>query len=356
MCTLAAMHRAALLLVALAALGCRTGPTRDPLASEIQRGADLTRTGQASDEISVEVHKAAQPILAQAERALRDGRRLLALHNLVAARAELDAARYLRQLAARGTIDGPRFEAEWARLGAELKPDLARPSPRAFDGVQPVAIRALAEAALPQVRLYYEASLDYGRNTMPEAGLFYLGAARAQRDLAAWCRQLSESSAGRAPPLRSLGPELDALEAELLAAYRPPASIDHHGEFIAASAALKEARELDAAGLRRGALLRYLEASLRAAPLRGRTESRAVTDELRRIEARIDSGDTDHSIGRLFVEMAQADLAGARAERAAAVVRDVLPRYFAALEQPARPARRAAQSRVTVTLVRWPFT
>jgi hypothetical protein len=80
-----------------------------------------------------------------------------------------------------------------------------------------------------------------------------------------------------------------------------------------------------------------------------------VTDELRRIEARIDSGETDHSIGRLFVEMAQADLAEAREERAAALVSDVLPRYFAALEA-SRPAARAPQPRVTVTLVRWPFT
>ena len=39
-----------------------------------------------------------------------------------------------------------------------------------------------------------------------------------------------------------------SIEDELLAAYRPPTSIDSHPIFIRASALLKEARELDAAG------------------------------------------------------------------------------------------------------------
>ena len=69
--------------------------------------------------------------------------------------------------------------------------------------------------------------------------------------------------------MRRLSDELDALEGELLSAYKPPASIDRHREFIAASSTLKEARELDAAGLSYGALLRYLQAVLRVAPADG---------------------------------------------------------------------------------------
>jgi len=346
---------AALLSLALAALGC-SSQAPDPLAIEVRRWSELARTDASTDEISVEARKGAQPALAEAEEALRHGRRLLALSRLIPARIDLAAAHYVRQLMASGLVDEARLEAEWKRVGGALRPHLGRVDTAALDGVEPAAIRALAEAALPQVRKFYEASLDYGRNTMPDAGLFYLGAATAERDIALWSRELSSAASGSAPALRPLRPELDALESDLLAAYRPPASIDRHDEFIAASATLKEARELDAAGLRRGALLLYLQAALRTAAVRSST--RRASDGLDDLGERLSSGDVDHSIGRLFLEMARADLeatgptAGATA---AAVTSDVLPRYFAALE-PAAPQPPQTPPRVTVTLVRWPFT
>jgi hypothetical protein len=146
--------------------------------------------------------------------------------------------------------------------GAASRP----PRPDELAGVQPAALRALGEAALPQLRVYYDASLEYGRNTMPDSGLFYLGSAQAQRDFVAFARTLAERSSARAPAVRALEPELDALDKEMLAAYRPPLSIDKHPQFITASSLLKEARELDAARLRYGALLRYLQAAYRFAP------------------------------------------------------------------------------------------
>ncbi len=323
----------------------------------MRRFSELARTDPSTDETSVEVRKGALPVLTQAEAALGHGRRLLALSRLAAARTDLEAARYLRELAASRLVDHALFEAEWKRLGGELRPHLARVGPAALDGVQPAAIRALAEAALPQVRMFYEASLDYGRNTMPEAGLFTLGAAVAQRDTALLCRKLSFAPDGRAPALRPLRHELDALESDLLAEYRPPASIDRHPDFIAASATLKEARELDTAGLRSGALLLYLQAALRIAALRSSPRP-AAADGLSELGERLSSGGVDHSIGRLFLETAQADVEAADTgggATAAAVANDVLPRYFAALE-PAAPRPPQPPAKVTVTLVRWPFT
>src|SRR5262249_3572761 len=158
--------------------------------------------------------------------------------------------------------DEAAFEAEWERAGKTLQKDLAPPPADALDGVRPAALRALGEAALPQVRAYYESSLEYARATKPEYGYLYVGTPFAERAFIAFCRSLSERSGLNPPPARPLGPELDALEAEFLAAYRPPASVDRHSEFIGASATLKEARELDAAGLRYGALVRYLQAPL----------------------------------------------------------------------------------------------
>ena len=67
----------------------------------------------------------------------------------------------------------------------------------------------------------------------------------------------------------------------------------------------------------------------------------------------------DHSLGAIFLEAAEADLAATAADAkpadAIAVAQDVLPRYFAALE-PERPQPPAPTPRVTVTLVRWPYT
>src|SRR5690349_18598874 len=99
------------------------------------------------------------------------------------------------------------------------------------------------------------------------------------------------TSSGRAPAVRSIRVEIDALQAELLTAYRPPASIDRHPEFIAASANLKEARELDGASRYYAALLRYLQAASRIARLRpvpaSLTDSAAVASRVRAEAARM---------------------------------------------------------------------
>jgi hypothetical protein len=293
--------------------------------------------------------------------ATHDEQRLLALQRLSAARMYLAAAVYVEEKPA-AREKTPAFEAEWARVGKALGRDLGPLRSSAADGLRPAAVRALAEAALPQVRVYYETSLEYGRNTMPRYGLLYLGVAQAQREFAEFCRTLSFPPSGAAPPVRNLGPELDRLEDELLAAYRPPASIDKHSDFIATSSGLKEARELDAAGLRHGALLKYLQTVQRLALIRsdsGPVDPDAVSRRLKELEGRLRESGRDHSIGRIFLETAQADLAhpapGGSPAAAGVIAADVLPRYFDAL-QPARPEPRRPEPQVTVTLVRWPYT
>src|SRR4029450_2765632 len=141
-----------------------------------------------------------------------------------------------------------------------------------------------------------------GRSTTPDSGLYYLGAAQAARDFGGLARKLSGGPALKPPPLRALGPDLDGLEGEMLAAYRPPLSIDKHPEFIGASAALKEARELDAAGLREGALLRYLQAVLRFSSLRmsAPPEAPALAETLGKMEGRLGAAGVDHTLGRVF--------------------------------------------------------
>jgi len=349
-----------LALAGLTAFATDAPQPPDLLAAEIARWKAFAASPGRSGEIWDSVRQGGEPLLLRAEQALADGRRLLALQRLAAAREGFYAARYLFGLGAAERQDPARFEAEWRRVGEQLKAELAPPAADALSGVGPAAVRAIGEAALPQVRVYYEASLDYGQNTAPDSGLYYIGSALAQRELAGLVRDLSAPVATTPPPLRSLAPELAALETEVLAAYRPPASIDRHADFIRASAALKEAHELDALGLRYGALLRYLQAAQRFAPVRGVPAGPGVALEarLREYDARLASRERDDTIGRLFLETAQS-LAGAGKDAdpaaAQAIADFVLPKYFAALE-PAPAAAPTPQPRATVTLVRWPYT
>ena len=340
----------------------RAVTVQDPLAAEIARWAAFLRDDPtAGIEMLASLKQDTEPGLARTEKALHDGRSLLALYRLASVQANLAPAAYLLERSAAQRQQEAEFEKEWARMGEALKGDLTPPDAMALAGVRPAAVRAVGEAALPKVRVLYEASLEYGRNTMPDAGLYYVGAALAQKQFAAFCRSLSVPTPQGEPSLRSLDGELDALQTELLAAYRPPASIDRHPQFIIANAAIKEARELEAAGLRYGALYRYLEATLRVAQARAPAappDADALARRLREWDLRLSGGGVDQSLGRLYLEAAQANAdatAGADPAVASAIVADVLPRYLAALEPaPSRPSR--PKSEVTVTLVRWPYT
>jgi hypothetical protein len=337
------------LLLASTSCGGADAPPRDqdPLAAEAERSAELLAKSP------VQIRKANEPILQRAEEDLRQGRRQLALLRLANLQGNIAALTYRDGIAAAQRSDMTRLDAEWTRMGSVLGDDLGKPSPDAFDGVPAVA-RALGEAARAQVRGYYQASLDYGHNTMADQGFYYLGSAEGQRAIAAFCRSATAPSALRDPALRSIRPELRGLEADMLAIYRPPLSVERHGELIVVSSTLKEARELDAAGLRHGALLRYLQAAQLFAPLRQppapALAADALTAKLQEHAKRLAAGGIDHSIGRLFLETAQAEPA-----TATIIATDVLPRYFAALE-PAPPEAPQPAPLVTVTLVRWPYT
>ena len=319
------------------------------LSNEIRRLSESFRKDDAEN----------QQAVAQASRALREGQFLLAVQRTATIRAGLSASTYSNSAAARVGKDERQFEAEWSRVGETLKARWSSDVGRSFADVRPAFLRALAEAASPKVRIYYDTSLDYGQNTAPAQGLYYLGAAQASSELLDFYRKLSSPSSP-APTLRSLRPELDSLEDAILAAYRPPPAIERHGEFIGLSATLKEARELDDAGLRYGALLRYLQAAQRFAVMKSgaSTGEEALRTRVADLSRELSGETVDHSIGRLFLEIAREELESAKAGPsavAAAIANDVLPRYFAAL-RPAPPEAPKPPPQATITLVRWPYT
>lgn len=332
---------------------------RDRLAPEVERWSKFFRENTSTDELWGQLKSSIGPALERVDKARQDKRDLLALLRFSSVRENLSASAYLQGLNPDAHQEAG-FEAEWQRMAGVLRDALDKPSPTALEGVEPLAVRALGETALPRARIYYEASVEYGRNTMPDAGLFYIGAAQAQVEFAALCRSLSVRSGLAAPAVRAIDGELRALESEMLAAYRPPLSIDRHPEFIAASSALKEAKELNTAGLRYGSLLRYLQAAVRFAPLRPGwldPDPSVVAQKLRSLRSRLEAKGVDHSIGRMMLEFAETerDAPAAGPRNAAAIADDVLPRYFSALE-PGRPLAPAVAARARVTLVRWPYT
>jgi hypothetical protein len=348
----------AIALGAIASSG-RGATTSDPIADDVARWKRYLGEDTVSVGFVAQVKRSAAPALASADDALAKGRRAFALLRLGNVRANLEPGLY-PATHAHPTFD--ELDAERAKLAprfdAKAIATLAHPAETSALG------RALAEASAMQAKETFDASDAYGRATEPLFGLYYLAQGVAYLDYADFAAKAGASlrpNGARAPKLRSLAPEIRTLRDEMLAAYKPPLSIDRHPEYIGASGATKEALEYDAAGLYEAALLRYLQAAVRFAPLRAdRTPLDAATLAAKTEEwrKRLADAKVDHSIGTLFLEVAAGDADTARAGNAvvaSAVVEDVLPRYIAALA-PTAPTAAAKPPEVTVTLVRWPYT
>ena len=156
--------------------------------------------------------------------------------------------------------------------------------------------------------------LEYGRNTQPEYGLYYVGVAEAQRQFIALARALDPPAARMGELSRGCDrwlPRSPPCSAICLSLYQPPASVDRHREFIVASSALKEARQYNAEGWRHAALLRFLQGTQRTAMIQRSAADRdtgAIARQVASFRARLDDRRVDHSIGLLLVERAEAGL------------------------------------------------
>jgi hypothetical protein len=313
----------------------------DPLVQTIER---------LNHEMDDSIRKDAQPRLEAATKALGEGRRMLAIYQTATILPAIEASKFANARPAADRNSETSFEAAW-------KHDSGLEAIGKLPPLEPALVRGFAEASQLRRRNYYNASLDFARSTNPESGFQYLGRAHGEEALVAFLRSISTTSTVPALHLRSLAPDLDALQHALLTAYRPPASMNRHDEFITASAVLKEARELDEAGLRYGALFRYLDAAQRTGRI---TVTPAAAPELREHLAkwreRLRTTPGDHTIAQLFLEFAEADLeTGESPVMASSIDASVLPRYFAALG-PAPEQRPKPKALAHVTLIRWPYT
>lgn len=260
----------------------------------------------------------------------RGGRTWLALHSLQNAFAELEARTYTASRPKAASTDRAAFEADWSALGKEIAARNARldaPPPRR----QPAAIVALVQSARGVSGPFYQSARLYGLNSTLTDGLLYSGYSRAWVDFALLCGGLETGPAKAAlaiPPLERAIAELDA---ETVAAFSR-ATAEERARFPRVNSTLKLASELEARGRREGALYKYLEAHLLLGLLVDAPGAAPAASDLDALAGRL-GGETDHTIGELFLQMARSALEGAceadqdRERRAAVVVSRVLPRY-----------------------------
>jgi hypothetical protein len=279
---------------------------------------DLARAASQEDRAPAEAR------LKRASEAARRGRAFLALHDL-SVPWRMQAAYTMSA----GLVDRVKtiedFKREWSAMG---EPAVPRPA----SGL-PLVVTAFATSSESVGPATYRASLPYAEDAGLQAGLFYLGDARAAGEFGSFCRTLKFASAGAVPTLRSVAPEMDRFERDVLKLY-DKADAAARRSFIGVNVGMKIARERDTSRDYAAALLQYLLARYQLGVY---VTKEPGADAAERIAAfaRALTG-VDHTIAQLFFEMAAAglenpDAAGRR--QATAIADFVLPEYTEILKR-----------------------
>jgi hypothetical protein len=228
-------------------------------------------------------------------------------------------------------------------------------------------VRAFRDEARLQAPVY-GATLPAWRDIGDGAGALFYGAQGVELGrIAAFESTLRFPLPAKAPPILAgtVAEAVDAYERRLIAAYRPPVSTDRHPDFIAASAALKTARELLAAGSPEGALWAYLKARRFGTAITRSAEPVPPLGALRRAAAasvRTGARGEDASLLCRLRQQVDGLLEGEpvpedRRRVASALLHDVIPEYGRLTRGGAiTAAAPVADAKVKVTLVRWPYT
>jgi hypothetical protein len=258
------------------------------------------------------------------------------------------------------------FEDEWRKARAALAARDQQLQALDWNHMR-AAVRAMAEVARARTGPLLEGGHGFAISTKPEDGLFYVGEAQAQAEFAEFCAGLHFPRATHPLPLRSLLPELLALQEKANAAFQPPRSIDLHSRFIALNSTIKLARELDASKSYSGALYQYLDAvrhyGMLSMPALDAAKQAEVKETLAGAQRKLEASKDDDSILQILVQRSASQVAHADGSAPSAdewksaqvTVEQVLPAYYAARKAP--PAqRRTTGKTVDLTVVRWPYT
>jgi hypothetical protein len=263
---------------------------------------------------------------ARAAQALGAGRVHLALHLLEGAWLRPAAERFVREH--RDVKSADEFQREWNRENALLPT-------RSPAGQRPLLLAALSAAAAARSRPTLAGSLPYATDIDLQDGLYYLGEAHALTDVARFYDSLPAAAAGTWPELRSIAPDIADL-LRVVAAMHTGADQRSRASFIPISTSIRLASVLDEKSEYAGALLEFLLARYQASLLVTPVDAAAgARERLAAITVALDDG-RDHSIAKLFIEMAAAHLSGdlPPGPRGAAAIADkVLPAYVAIIER-----------------------
>lgn len=294
--------------------------------------------------------------------ALDAGKMYLSLEKLAQASDYLAGAKAAAHNAAVVKEGLPAFEVEWNKTSVTLASFDRELRAKKWNDA-PAAIRALSEASLVKATPLLDGGRGFATSTKPQDGLFYVGEALGEAQFAKFCAGLSLPRKGRAIPLRSLLPELQALQAKTNAAFQPPRSIEQHPRFIALNSTIKLARELDSSQFYAGAMYQYLEAVRHFGMLDATQSDAAAQAELKQslaqLRKQIEASADDDSIAALFLERAESmAVATAKPDEWKSVkvtVEQVIPACFAS-RRPAAPLAQKTAKTAEITLVRWPYT
>jgi len=359
----------AVLIVLLVLATISTSPAQDAssqIKAEIGRLQQSLKEKPISNPDFPEMGKRLDEGLKGANEALAAGHIYLALERLGQAEDFLHGIRTIDEKADAVKSGLPAYEAEWNKVSLELASLNKTARARNWSHTS-VGAQAIAELAQGRALPLLEGGRGFAIANGPKDGLFYMGESQSQAAFAGFVYQLSLPHQNARPPLRSLLPELVALQEKTNIAFQPPRSIDMHPRFIALNSTIKTARELDSSKSYAGAMYQYLEAvrhygmldpavpdAAKQSELRGK-----LTAELKKTEA----SKQDDSILQILLERGMGWLnkpdGSAPADdewRAVRVmVEQVVPAYYAALKPAAAPQMRARKT-ATLTLVRWPYT
>jgi hypothetical protein len=337
------------------------------IAAQIERLEHLLKAAPASEQTAYELQR-----LQRSRRALEAGYLYASLYDLQPVMVEVATREYTESKRELDKAGFDAFDREWQSVGLQLSQQDATLTEARVDAL-PAAVSALVQSAQEQSRSLYQAARLYGRETTTPYGLHYIGQAKGFLDFAVWSAGLPfPRSASAQQPARAPEKEIAELERELLQAYERPDATKQQGQFNEVSAQLNFAGDLNRKGKPLAALQTYLEASmmlgLMDVPSVNAPDVNKLQKQGQELKARFNKGRQDQSIGQMYWEIAENNLAVPAADRsseraarrAAAILERVLPRFFQYAESddgaPVAAAAAPAGAKVKVTLVRWPYT
>lgn len=233
----------------------------------------------------------------------------------------------------------PLLEVEWKKMDDELNGKEKRFLPPAINKL-PALARAIIEASRHRSKPLFQSSILYGKNTNPNQGLYYMGNAQANIDLALFIQNLRFSTKKINLKFVSLENELTQLEREIIESYRTSAP-EQQTTYNAINAALKLSQELNERGWFEGAMLKYLDVvsafGLLKNPSVNSSEIPALKAKIAEKLTELNKSNFDHSIGITYLEIAHGILANENVsetdlKRAKIILETVLPKYQSKFE------------------------